>query len=109
MTYTSSTKGYSLVFPSSNISYAGATLDEDFDIAWLNCTAQMNVIKYSDEAMLSTNPTVKIFECTSKKAVTLPSNAFLQTALSDGRIFIIEIMNGAWKDFASNIKIQLTQ
>jgi hypothetical protein len=69
----------------------------------------MNVIGYSNEALLTTNPTVKIFECTSKGTVTLPSDAFLQTTLSDGRVFVIEIMDGAWKDFASNISIQLSQ
>jgi len=92
--------------PSSNISYAGVTLNPDFTIAGLKCTSQMNVIKYADEAMLDTSPTVKIFECTAKKDITLPSNAFLQSTIADGRIFIIEIMDGAWKDFASNITIQ---
>ena len=106
LTYTSSSKWYSIVLPSSNISYAGVTLNEDFDISGLRCSSQMNVIKFSDKALLSTNPTIKIFECTAKKDITLPSNAFLQTKLSDGRIFLIEIMDGAWKDFASNITIQ---
>lgn len=106
LTYTSTTKWYTIVFPSSNISYAGATLDEDFEISGLKCSSQMNVIKYSDKALLATNPTVKIFECTAKKDITLPSNAFLQTKVADGRIFLIEIMDGAWKDFAQNISIQ---
>ena len=106
MTYTSASKGYSIVFPSSNISYAGVTLNEDFDISGLRCSSQINVIKYSDKALLNTNPTVKIFECTAKKDITLPSNAFMQTKLADGRIMLIEIMNGAWKDFAENITIQ---
>lgn len=92
--------------PSSNISYAGVGFNPDFTIAGLKCSSQTNVIKYADEANLSTNPTVKIFECTAKKDITLPSNAFLQTKLSDGRVFVIEIMDGAWKDFASNITIQ---
>ncbi len=109
LTYTSSSKWYSMVLPSSNISYAGVTLDEDFDISGLRCSSQMNVIKFSDKALLNTNPTVKIFECTAKKDITLPSNAFLQTKLSDGRIFLIEIMDGAWKDFASNITITSTK
>ncbi|MCX6823078.1 MAG: hypothetical protein NTX91_03745 [candidate division SR1 bacterium] len=105
LTYTSS-KGYTIVLPSSNISYAGVGFNPDFTIAGLKCSSQTNVIKYADEANLSTNPTVKIFECTAKKDITLPSNAFLQTKLSDGRVFVIEIMDGAWKDFASNITIQ---
>ncbi len=103
LTYTSSTKWYSIFFPSSNISYASVPLNEDFDIDNLRCSAQINVIKFSDKALLSTNPTVKIFECTAKKDITLPSNAFVQTKLADGRIMLIEIMDGAWKDFASNI------
>lgn len=106
LTYTSTSKWYSIFFPSSNISYAGVALNEDFNISGLRCSAQMNVIKFSDKALLATNPTVKIFECTAKKDITLPSNAFLQTKIADGRIFLIEIMDGAWKDFASNIIIQ---
>ena len=109
LTYTSSSKWYSMVLPSSNISYAGVTLNEDFDISGLRCSSQINVIKFSDKALLATNPTVKIFECTAKKDITLPSNAFLQTKLADGRIFLIEIMDGAWKDFASNITITSTK
>ena len=109
LTYTSTSKWYTIVFPSSNISYAGATFSQDFEAAGLKCSAQMNVIKFSDKALLATNPTVKIFECTAKSDVTLPSNAFLQTKLSDGRIFVIEIMDGAWKDFASNITVTSTK
>ena len=104
LTYTSS-KWYTIVLPSSNISYAAVSLNPDFTIVGVKCSAQINVIKYADEANLATNPTVKIFECTAKSNITLPSNAFSQTKIADGRTFIIEIMDWAWKDFASNITI----
>ncbi len=105
LTYTSS-KGYTIVLPSSNISYASVSLNPDFTIVGVKCSSQINVIKYADEANLATTPTLKIFECTAKSDITLPSNAFLQMKIADGRTFIVEIMDGAWKDFASNITIQ---
>lgn len=106
LSYTSSSKWYTIVFPSSNISYASVSLSDEPDIDNLRCVGQMNVIKYADKDLLSTHPTVRIFECSAKKDIVLPSPAYLQSKLSDGRIFVIQIMDGAWKDFAQNIVIQ---
>lgn len=105
MTYTSS-RGHTIVFPSSNLSYGSFPLNEDLSSMWARCSSQFNVIAFVNKPNLATTPTIKIFECTAKKSVTLPSNAYRQISLADGRIFIIEIMDGAWKTFADMITIQ---
>ena len=105
MIYTSS-KGYTITFPSRNLSYGSVPANEDLSSMWARCSSQFNVIAFANKPNLATTPTVKIFECTAKKTVTLPSNAYRQITLSDGRIFIIEIMDGAWKTFVDMITIQ---
>ena len=108
MTYTSS-RGYTIVFPSTNLSYGSVPANEDLSSMGARCSSQFNVIAFPNKANLATTPTIKIFECTAKKAVSLPSNAYRQITLADGRIFIIEIMDGAWKTFADMITIQSAQ
>ena len=66
MTFTSSTRGYSIIFPSMNIAYEAANVDESLDLPGVRCSTQMNVTKFSDKATLSDAPKIKIFSCTIK-------------------------------------------
>lgn len=66
MTFTSSSRGYSVVFPSSNIAYEAINVDEDLDLPGVRCSTQMNVTKFSDKATMSIDPKVKIYSCSIK-------------------------------------------
>ncbi|MEI7918843.1 MAG: hypothetical protein WCH65_01130 [bacterium] len=66
MTFTSSTRGYSIVFPSSNLAYEALNVDEDLDLPGVRCSTLMNITKYADKATMRDAPKVKIFSCTIK-------------------------------------------
>lgn len=103
LTHVSSKGGYSVVFPSSNISYASYNVQTDLDTKGVNCYTQFKVIKYSDKANLETAPTVQVYECKIKGEI--PSG-YAQSKLEDGRTFLIEALDPSWVDFANNIVIQ---
>ena len=106
LSFTSS-RGHTITFPSSKISYSAVAVDEDLGIAGLRCSSQMNVVDYANDAFVETNPAVKVFECKSKTAVTNIASNLIAIPLSDGRTFIIEIIDSARTNFANNISITL--
>jgi hypothetical protein len=66
LTYTSSRGGYTMKFPSANVSYAVSNIKENFGQANLSCSYVINVIKYSDKEMLEISPAVRIYECEAR-------------------------------------------
>ena len=65
ITFTSS-RGYSIVFPSSNITYESLNVDEDLGLPGVRCSTQMDITKFSDKATLHEDPKVRIFTCSIK-------------------------------------------
>ena len=106
MTFTSSTRGYSIIFPSMNIAYEALNIDESLDLPGVRCSTQMNIVKYSDKAMLSTDPKVKIFSCTIKGTLNNLWNSIIQKTSANWIIFLIQIVDPAWSEFAINTIIQ---
>lgn len=106
MTFSSSSKWYSIIFPSSNIAYEAINVDESLDLPGVRCSTQMNVIKYSDKDMLNDNPTVKIFTCSIKWTLNNLWNTLIQKSSANGLQFLIQIMDPAWAEFAANIVIE---
>jgi len=106
MTFSSSSKWYSIIFPSSNIAYEALNVDESLDLPGVRCSTQMNVIKYSDKDMLNDSPTVKIFTCSIKWTLNNLWNTIIQKSSANGLQFLIQIMDSAWAEFATNIQIQ---
>lgn len=106
MVFTSSTRGYSIIFPSMNIAYEALNIDESLDLPGVRCSTQMNIVKYSDKAMMSTDPKVKIFSCTIKGTLNNLWNSIIQKTSANWIIFLIQIMDPAWSEFALNTLIQ---
>ncbi|MCX6825330.1 MAG: hypothetical protein NTY80_03830 [candidate division SR1 bacterium] len=104
ITFTSN-RGYSLVFPSSNIAYESITTDEDLGLPGVRCSSQMNVTKFSDKATMSDSPKVRVFACTIKGTLSDVGNSILQKTSINGIQFLIQIMDPAWAEFAANIQI----
>lgn len=99
-----SSRWHSILFPSKKISFQGLNLAAtDFGIKGLRCYSQINVVAYANKANITTAPSVKIFECTSKTD-TVPAQ-FASIALDDGRVFLIEATDPAWGDFANAVEI----
>ena len=105
LTYSSARGAYEVTFPSMNISYEGFNTDVDFGQAGVRCSYGLRVIKHSDKDLISTNPTVVVYECKIKWDLTSPGENYIIKELWDKK-FVIEIRDGAWLEFAKNIVIQ---
>ena len=104
MEFTSSTRWYKIIFPSRNISFASANVEQDFWQLWVSCFTQMNVISYPNKENLQTNPAIKIYECNIKKWFQESDQIILKKVWD--RNFVVEIIDPAWIEFANNLVIQ---
>jgi hypothetical protein len=105
MTFTSS-RGYAIIFPSSNITYESLNVDESLDLPGVRCSTQMDVTKFADKATLHDDPKVRIFICSIKGTLNNAGNSIIQKESANGTKFLIQIMDAAWVDFATNISIE---
>lgn len=105
LTYTSSRGGYKMLLPSSNISYSSDGADEDFGQAGVRCSYATRVIQYKDKDNLQSNPSVIVYECSTKKELQLPWENYFIKELWDKK-FVIGVLDPAWFDFAKNISIE---
>lgn len=103
-----SSRGHSISFPSSKISYSSTSVSENLDTAWVNCYVATNVIEYAKKDLIDSEPTVIVYECKIKENVDLPYQYYLKP-VSDGRTFVVSVLNPAWNDFANNIQVTLNQ
>lgn len=104
MTFTSN-RGYSIVFPSANITYESLNVDESLDLPGVRCSAQMDVTKYADKATLHDAPMVSIYTCSIKGTLNNLGNSIIQKEAANWMKFLIRINDAAWVDFATNISI----
>lgn len=104
LTFTSS-RWYSIVFPSSNIAYESVNVDETLDLPGVRCSVRMDVIKYSDKDMLHDMPAVSIYTCSIKGILNNLGNSIIQKESENWTKFLIQIVDPAWMDFATNIQI----
>jgi len=100
-----SSRGYSIIFPSSNISYESLNVDDTLDLPGVRCSVQMDVTKYADKATLHDDPKVKIFTCSIKGTLNNLGNSIIQKESANGTKFLIQVMDAARMDFAKNITI----
>lgn len=105
ITFTSS-RGYSIVFPSSNITYESLNVDEDLGLPGVRCSTQMDITKFSDKATLHEDPKVRIFTCSIKGTLNNVWNSIIQKTAANWMKFLIQIMDPARSEFAANISIQ---
>jgi len=104
MTFTSS-RGFSIIFPSSNIAYESFNVNEDLDLSGVRCSTKMNVTKFADKATMNDDPKVRIFSCSIKGTLNNVGNSILQKTSANWINFLIQIMDPARAEFATNIQI----
>lgn len=101
-----SRRGHKIIFPSSNISFAGVNVSTDLGEDGVNCFSQMNVVKYgTEEEERDANPSVRIFECNIKDGFA-GSNKFRHIEVGDDRHFIVETVDPAWQQFAEHVEVE---
>ncbi len=101
-----SSRGHSISFPSPKISYKSDSISENLGLAWVNCYVATKVIEYAKKDLIDSEPTVIVYECKIKENVDLPYEYYTKP-LSDGRTFVVSVINPAWHDFANNIQVTL--
>lgn len=101
-----SSRGHSISFPSSKISYSSTSISENLDIAWVNCYVATNIIEYAKKDLIDSEPEVIVYECKVKDSVAIPAQ-YRAIYLSDGRAFLVSVLNSAWIDFWNNIQVTL--
>jgi len=71
----------------------------------LDCYAQQNIVSYVNKEMLSTNPSIILYECIyAPQAGSLPQQYVVYRS-SEKRNFVAHVLDGAWRNFANNITI----
>ncbi len=103
-----SSRWHSISFPSPKISYKSDSISENLGLAWVNCYVATKVIEYTKKDLIDSEPTVIVYECKIKENVDLPYEYYAKS-LSDGRTFVVSVINPAWHDFANNIQVMLNQ
>lgn len=98
--YTSS-RGYTLKFPSPNISYRTALESNDLGIAGTKCSAVIKVSAYANKDTVETNPSIRIWECSTVGKVD--TSTTVQYALWK-IIFVVQVLDPAWVSFAQNLE-----
>lgn len=100
--YKSSRWGYTLKFPSSNISYSVSSVKENFGRDDVNCSYVINVIKYSDKENLEISPAIRVYECQWNVEKSWAQWIVVYPRLD--KKFIVQMNDGAWNDFSMNLK-----
>lgn len=104
MTYESRWE-YSMIFPSSNISFSADSSSEDFNQVGVRCSKAVKVIQYKNKEQLQESPATVVYDCTAKNWIELPWKNYILKELGDKK-FVIQINDPAWYDFAKNITIE---
>lgn len=104
LAYKSARWGYTLKFPSSNISYSVSSVKENFGRSDINCSYVINVIKYSDKENLEVSPSIRIYECDWSVDESWAQWIIVYPRLD--RKFVVQMNDGAWNDFSMNLKFE---
>ena len=102
--YKSSRWGYSLKFPSSNISYSASSVKENFGRNDISCSYVINVIKYSEKENLETSPAIRIYECQWTVEKSWAPGIIVYPRVN--KKFIVQMNDWAWNDFSMNLKFE---
>lgn len=102
--YKSARWGYSLQFPSSNISYSVSSVKENFGRNDVSCSYVINVVKYSDKENLETSPAVRIYECQWNVGKSWGHWIVIYSA--SNKKFVVQMNDGARNDFSTHLKFQ---
>ena len=104
LVYKSARWGYSLQFPSSNISYSVSSVKENFGRDDVNCSYVINVIKYSDKENLEISPAIRVYECQWSVEKSWAQWIVVYPRLD--KKFIVQMNDWSWNDFSMNLKFE---
>lgn len=103
-----SSRGYTIVFPSSNIAFQGLNNDESLGIDGVaGCWTQMNVVHFDSAEYVLDNPAVVMYDCIDVDDEIGPLNTYIRRdGTESGKIFFIKVLNEEWREFAEAIVVE---
>lgn len=104
LVYKSARWGYTLQFPSSNISYSVSSIKENFGRNDVNCSYVINVIKYSEKENLEVSPAVRVYECDWAVSESWAPGIVVYPRAN--KKFVVQMNDGAWYDFSTHLNFQ---
>ena len=104
LVYKSARWGYTLQFPSSNISYSVSSIKENFGRDDVKCTYVINVIKYSEKENLEVSPAVRIYECEWSVSESWAPGIVVYPRVD--KKFVVQMNDGAWYDFSTHLNFE---
>jgi hypothetical protein len=104
LVYKSARWGYSLQFPSSNISYSVSSVKENFGRDDVKCSYVINVIKYSEKENLEVSPAVRIYECDWSVSESWAPGIVVYPRVD--KKFVVQMNDGAWYDFSTHLNFE---
>ena len=102
--YKSARWGYSLQFPSSNISYSVSSVKENFGRDDVKCTYVINVIKYSEKENLEISPAVRIYECDWSVSESRAQGIVVYPRVD--KKFVVQMNDWSWYDFSTHLNFE---
>jgi len=104
LVYKSARWGYSLQFPSSNISYSVSSVKENFGRDDVKCSYVINVIKYSEKENLEISPAIRVYECDWSVNESWAQGIVVYPRVD--KKFVVQMNDGAWYDFSTHLKFE---
>jgi hypothetical protein len=103
-----SSKGYTIVFPASNIAFQGDNNTESLGIDGVSgCYTQLNVTKFADAEDILENPSVVMYDCTNVDSSVTDFKGYVKKYGSEsGKTFLIKAMDPSWTNFANSIEVE---
>ena len=105
--YNSSRWWYSLQFPSSNISYVVSPVSENFGRSDIKCSYVISAIKYSEKENLEVSPSIRIYECIWKATKSWAPEILVYPRVD--KLFVVQLTDSSWRDFANNLKFTVLE
>lgn len=101
-----SSRGFSIVYPSQKIAFQSKNIDETFDIKGVKCYGLTSIVDYNKRSTLDTSSgSIQIYECTIKDGIT-DFNGMLLRQSGDGKKFLINVIDPSWTNFGNMIEIR---
>ena len=106
LTYTTN-KGYSIIFPKKDVTYAAQSWSETFGYPNVSCNTQVKVDLWTPTNQEVTDSKFQIYTCVIKGDDPTWAQNLIVKKLDGGPTFIIQVSDPAWTTIANNVSFAL--
>ncbi len=98
--------GYTISFPSKNISFGSKNVQTTLELDNTNCSIRTDVIDFPNRDLKHETPSINIFVCNTSLSASEVGNLLYIPSSNDKKAYLIKVNDAAWVDFAKNITIE---